>query len=359
MEECDGVDAATLRVQRVASLEALRTDAVSSSSDLGAWFLRLDALFTEDATYENVGIFLGRGRFEVKQYLMTRQAAYGFLSSTSDFTSGHFWRSPSMVSYSAGVTSEDAVYNTREFVTFEACGARIAAVQSLDDNYQARYRQFWDARDSRLLARYERSAAQWCDEVAARCTGASYPFADAGECEEMHARLTAEGRVTCNRFEQAYVPQYAAHGDTLACRSFYLDLAVVDAGGACSAVGESVNQGRCGETQCPGGSFIDPFSRDPLQAQYEGDNGFTCSATSCRENWPSAEQILSIPQEEGMEIEEESVVGGGRSVGGRATDEEIAADSDSGIDTDFENDVEPRTEPVSPGSTFMFESIAA
>lgn len=342
MEQCNGVTPIELRTQRMAALDILQDDMVSDAGDLGGWFLRMDELFTEDATYENVGIFLGRGRFEVKQYLMTRQETYGFVPTTADFIGDQFfWRSPNMVSYSGGTTTSAGSFNKREFVTFEMCTARIAAVYSLEDNYQRRYGQFWDARSTRLMGRYDRSASSWCAEVSSRCGGAAYPFTDSGACEAFYTGLESEGRITCNKFEQAYVPQYALHGDTIACRSFYLDLAVVDATGACASVGETPNQKRCGETQCPGASYIDPFERDATVAQYDGSAGFTCGETSCRENWPSADQILSIPEGERGGIERSDMaprpmssmgpeMGMGEGGEEGASEEEIATDADSG-----------------------------
>lgn len=366
MEQCTDITPAELRTQRFVSLDALRDDKVADATDLAAWFSRMDVLFSEDATYEEVGIFLGRGRFEVKQYLMTRQEAYGFMPATADFTGDHFWRSPNMVSYTRGATTARGYFNKREFVKFEACSARIAAVYSLEDNYQTRYGQFWDAASTRLMSRYDRTAESWCAEVSSRCTGSAYPFGDEAGCQTFYTTLANEGRITCNKFEQEYVPQYAAHGDTIACRSFYLDLAVVDAGGACSSVGEIPNQARCGTTQCPGDSYMDPFARDAGVPQFETAASFTCGATSCRENWPSAEQILAMPEGERPEIvaaeDAETVAAVVLEMGSAGEDpasaEEIATDADSGIDTNFENDVPERRSPTRAENTFVADTIA-
>lgn len=246
----------------------------------------MDALFTEDAEVDIVGIFLGHGRFEVKQYLMTRQSSYGYLPITLDFTGEHFWRSPNMVSYIGGSTEGGVYYVTRDFVTFESCSARIDKWYVVDENYMQRYHQTWDAGESRLMRRYMHTAASWCAQVETRCTGDTYPFASSMDCQEYFESLQSVGRVTCNRFEQDYVPQYAIHGDTIACRSFYADLAIVDPKGACPAVGRNPNQARCGAEECPGNSWIDPFARDAALLQFSQAPSVECAGTTCVENWP-------------------------------------------------------------------------
>lgn len=298
MEQCTNIDATTLRTQRFASLDVLKDDKVANTADLIPWFNRMDMLFAEEAIYENVGLFLGRGRFEVKQYMMTRQEVYGFEPMTAEFTGDHFWRNPRMVSYTGGATTSNGYFNKREFVTFAPCSAQIETVHSVEDNYQTRYNQYWNASNTRLMLRYQQSSTEWCADVAARCTGANFPYTSMADCVAYHTELKTAGRVTCNKFEQDYIPQYAAHGDTIGCRTFYLDLAAVDAAGACPAVGKEPNQGRCGDTQCPGNSYIDPFARDASEAQFTSVASFTCNAGRCVENWPTPGQIESIPESE-------------------------------------------------------------
>ncbi|KAI0563899.1 hypothetical protein FGB62_32g021 [Gracilaria domingensis] len=289
---------AELRTQRLAALESLRTDSVQNVADLGPWFLRLDALFTEEAQFEMVGLFLAHGRFEVKQYFMTRQGVYNFLPMTSVETANQFWRNPSTVSYSATSTVPEGTFLQQHFVSFETCSARIDKFYIVDDQYQQRYGQFWDPTASPLVARYAQTSAQWCRLVRERCIGENYPFSSNADCRKFYNELKDNGQVTCNKFSQAYVPQYAVHGNILACRSFYLDLAVVEAAGACPAVGRMSSQTRCAESQCAGAAFIDPAVHNAGDPQFEEVPALTCSATECTENWPSSEQIALIPEEE-------------------------------------------------------------
>lgn len=306
MEECDGIDPADLRAQRSASLDALRDDRVQSDEDLSPWFPRMDALFTDDAIMEVQGIFLARGRFEVKQYMMTRQPNYDFMPMNVDYTTNHFWRNPRMVSYFGATTSTEGKgdFSKREFVTFERCGARIEAVYTLEDNYQSRYGQFWVPSETNLMSRYSQTSEEWCADVEERCIDGTYPFNDTEDCIDFHRSYTLDGRVTCNRFEQPYVPQYSIHGDTIACRSFYLDLAVVEPLGACPAVGRNSPQRRCGEAQCPGNAFINPFALDPLVPQFDSTPTHICSDTECHEDWPTRAQLESVPSEERKKFEE-------------------------------------------------------
>lgn len=144
---------------------------------------RMDNLFSEEATIEVVGLFLGHGGFEVKQYLMTRQAPYGFEPLTLDSTQEHFWRAPHIVSYTGSVTLDSTQYARRDFVAFEVCSAKITAWYILDENYQTRYHLKWDARNTRLMNRYLHTAASWCADVEERCTGEAYPFNDKMDCQ--------------------------------------------------------------------------------------------------------------------------------------------------------------------------------
>ncbi|PXF45721.1 hypothetical protein BWQ96_04489 [Gracilariopsis chorda] len=296
-EQCS-IDSAQLRIQRMASLDALSTDSVQNLADLGPWFLRMDALFTEEAELEMVGLFLGRGRFEVKQYLLTRQQLYSFLPIVATETSKHFWRNPRMVSYRSLHTTSARDFTQQFFVTFERCSPRVERVNIVDNHYQRRYGQFWDPSSSQLMARYQQSSYEWCTTVRERCAGDSYPFADDADCQAFYNDMKGKGQVTCNKFSQPYIPQYAMHGDVLACRNFYLDLAIVDAAGACPAVGKTPNQFRCDESQCAGASYVDPFSHDSATPQFSENPSLTCTATSCVENWPTQEQIDEIPEEE-------------------------------------------------------------
>ncbi|CAN8066090.1 unnamed protein product [Agarophyton chilense] len=296
-EEC-GIAPADLRVQRLASLESLRGDAVQNLADLGPWLGRLDALLADETVFEMVGLFRGHGRFEVKQYFMTRQGLYNFLPMTSVETANQFWRNPYTVSYSATSTVPEGTFLQQHFVSFERCSARIEKFYIVDEQYQQRYNQFWDPSSSPLMSRYIKSSAEWCTTVSERCTGETYPFVDDADCQAFYNEMKGNGQITCNKFSQAYVPQYAIHGNLIACRSFYLDLAIVEAAGACPAVGRTPSQTRCDETQCAGAAFVDPAAHSPGEAQFDEALALTCSETECTESWPSEEQIALIPVEE-------------------------------------------------------------
>lgn len=327
-EQCT-TDPAQLRAQRVASLDDINTDEVQNLADLGPWFLRMDASFTEDAEIEMVGLFLGRGRFEVKQYFMTRQKLYNFLPIVAKETDKYFWRNNRMVSYRSVYTTPAGDFTQQYFVTFEHCSPRVERLHIVDNNYQQRYAQFWDPASSQLIQRYQQSSYEWCTRVRERCAGEVYPFADDADCQAFYNDMKSKGQVTCNRFSQPYIPQFAMHGDVLACRNFYLDLAVVDPSGACPAVGKTPNQFRCDETQCAGASYVDPFSHDSATPQFSENPSLTCTATSCVENWPTQEQIDAIPEEERGRF----AGAGGFTVTG-ATTPEIAADGVPGVSAD-------------------------
>lgn len=230
----------------------------------------------------------------VRRYLVTRQQAFNMIPWNFP-TKEHFWRSPRDVSYAGSVTTFTGDYTKREFVTFEDCTARIKSVTTSEDNMQQRYQQFWDPRETRLIMPYSLNANTWCGVVQERCKDDTFPFADMEDCETVYNKLKDAGAVTCQKFSQPYVPSFAMHGNTIACRSFYLDLALADPAGACPAVGETSTQPRCGDSQCPASSFIDPFARDASTPQYEESTSFTCDDTTCQENWPSDAQARSAP----------------------------------------------------------------
>lgn len=272
-----------LRARRLEFLQRFIQEDVERENDLASWSARIDSTLAPDARLFSIGISFHFPRRNIKQYLLWRSTLLkGPLWKSNIHMDTVFWRTSNSVSYVAHRSIGQFSFSKIEFVVFESCSPRIAEIYSLDEEAVRLYRQFVYLEPAdRQLWKTQQVPEAWCVDVQRICPGNLFPFSNISSCSAFYKHKIANEQVTCAR-SSAERSILALHGDTLSCRSMFLDLARMESG-FCRFLGRP-GIGRCRGSGCLSHDYNDIFNEE--NPRFESSGGYSCSDQNCIEEWP-------------------------------------------------------------------------
>lgn len=288
-----------LALQRLRTLQSLDSLMLSNGTQAARELFRveMEELFDDDATFSIAGMLSLFNRSSISDFFIANQRAFNSSSPLPNATrvTEPRWRGARQASYFTEIAvAKDAhphaIPPTRlVFASFGECESRLSALVYVDVSYlSAQYAQyFWADTAPRSLKPFAPgSDGTICKQIGAACKGKLYPYETEDDCVAHLSALRKSRRLTCNRFKQAFVPQLALHGDSVACRATFAEVAQVAPRAYCGWLG-AVGKGACHMDACPLHLYEDMFSTE--MPRYMGaSGGFTnCSETRmCEEIWP-------------------------------------------------------------------------
>lgn len=283
-ENCDPASTPErLRKQRLEFIHRFVEEDVEFENDLAAWSERIDSILSPGARLFSIGISFHFPRRNIKQYLLWRSSLLkGPLWKSRIDLSTIFWRTPNSVSYAAHHSAGHFSFSKIEFVVFEGCTPRITEIYSQEEEAVHLYRQFvyFEPAD-RHFWNSLRSPDALCMDVHRLCPGGLFPFHNISSCSAFYSSKIADKHVTCTR-SAAKRSVLGIHGDTVSCRSMFLDLAQVEPS-FCRFLG-SLGMGMCRSSGCLPHNYNDVFSEE--NPRFESSGGYSCSNQVCLEEWP-------------------------------------------------------------------------
>lgn len=277
--------ASTLRQQRLKTLRRLSAANVYEKREVREWSKEMDSILAPGVSMFSIGMSFLYPRVNVKRYLLSRTTlAQGALWEKMIEKDTLFWLTPGQVSYSSAHNLGPFSFRKIEFVTFERCSPRIQHVFTQEEEAVRVFKQFiYFEPATKSFWQAWKTPRDLCSDVQQVCPDELFPFKHRKECIEVYKEFYNSGRVTCAR-DLPNFPLIAFHGDTLACRGMYLNLARVDNQRYCRFLGFK-GIGLCRESGCPAAAYNNMFAEE--NPRFDSPGGYICSTDGCNESWPS------------------------------------------------------------------------
>lgn len=283
-EECGAHKSISeLRSERLVALRRLQSIDIVDRGDLGEWSDDVESLLSPECWIASVGLSFSYPRTNVKKYLLYRSSLLGGPLWRSEMNEDTVvWSGSNGVSYASALSVGDFSFGRTEFVQFERCSARIASVTVQEEEGVRHLRQYvYLEASERTLWKAKYTPPLWCRKVMDVCKNESFPYSSFTDCVEFAQMLESRGQVTCARDHEVR-SVVALHGNTVACRDMYIELARVDRS-YCRLVGRK-GMGRCRDSSCAQGMYNNIFTEK--NPRFDSLNGYVCSEKACEEQWP-------------------------------------------------------------------------
>lgn len=272
-----------LRRERLSALRRLQSIDIVDKADLTHWSDDVDSLFSPQCWLASVGLSFSYPRTNVKKYLLYRSSLLGGpLWKSGMYEDTVLWTGSNRVSYASALKVGDFSFGRMEFVQFEGCSARISSVVVQEEEAVQHLKQYvYFEASERSLWKTMYTAPLWCRKVMDVCKNESFPYNSYGDCVEFAQMLDRRRQVTCAH-DGELRSVVALHGNTVACRDMYVELARVDST-YCRLVGRK-GIGRCRDSSCLHRRYNNIFNEK--NPRFDSTSGYVCREKACEERWP-------------------------------------------------------------------------